>query len=195
MWYVIQTMTGQEAEVLLFMNTILDAELYEECFVIKAEWMKRLGGKWQLQVRPLFPGYVFTRTDRSEELFLRLKDVPKFSKLLGTGRYEFVPVRDEEEQFLKRILNGNRDYTVKLTTVAASEDGKILAIDGVLELFEKNVLRWNLHKRYAVVRVEMLGEEKSVIFGIRLLKDEMTDEMTDKLKKKLLNTLIENDGK
>lgn len=191
MWYVIQTMTGQEEEVMLFMNTILDAELYEECFVIKAEWMKRLGGRWQLQVRPLFPGYVFTRTDRPEELFLRLKDVPKFSKLLGTGRYEFVPVRDEEERFLKRILNGNRDYMVKLTTVGASEDGTILAIDGVLELFEKNILRWNLHKRYAVARVEMLGDEKSVIFGIRLLKDELKHGS----KHELSNTLFENVGK
>lgn len=173
MWYVIQTMTGQEEEVLLFMNTILDMGLYEKCFSIKTEWMKRLAGGWQLQVRALFPGYIFIQTDRPEELFLNLKKVPKFSKLLGTGRYEFVSVKEDEEWFLKRMLNGNRDYTMKLTTVEALEDGKILIIEGVLEQFEKNILKWNLHKRYAVVRVEILGEERTVIFGIRLLKDEL----------------------
>lgn len=171
MWYVIQTTTGQEEELMLFMRSILEKKVCKKCFIITAEWLKRLGGEWQIQVRPLFPGYVFVETGVPEELFLRLKSVPKFSRLLGGGRCEFVPLKTEEEKFLRLLIGGNTEYRVNLTTVATSEDGHVIAIDGVLKYFEKNIIRWNLHKRYAVVGVRMLGVEKTVLFGIRLLQD------------------------
>ena len=102
MWYVIQTITGKEEELMLFMRTILCREHFDNSFVIYAEWMKRLGGEWQIQVRPLFPGYVFIETKEPDRLYMELKAVPKFSRLLGTGKDEFVPVSEEEEQFLRR---------------------------------------------------------------------------------------------
>lgn len=171
MWYVIQTITGHEEELLLFMRSILEKEVYEKCFIIKAEWLKRLGGEWQMQVRPMFPGYVFVETRVPEELFLRLKAVPKFAKLLGNGRCEFVPLKSEEEKFLRLLIGRNTEYKVSLTTVATSVDGYIFAIDGVLKCFEKKIIRWNLHKRYVVVGVRMLSEEKTILLGIQLLQD------------------------
>ena len=70
MWYVIQTVTGKEEELMLFIRNILCRERYESCFVIYAQWMKRLGGEWQIQVRPLFPGYVFIDTEEPERLYM-----------------------------------------------------------------------------------------------------------------------------
>lgn len=173
MWYVIQTTTGHEEELLLFMRIIMEKEACKKCFIIRAEWLKRLGGEWQMLVRPLFPGYVFVETGMPQEIFLRLKAVPKLSRMLGDGGCEFVPIKAEEEKFLRLLIGVNTEYTVKLTTVAASEDGHVLAIDGVLKYFEKNIIRWNLHRRYAVVGVSMLGMEKTILFGIRLLQDEL----------------------
>ena len=108
MWYVIQTVTGKEEELITFIRTILSRELYTDCFVIKTEWMKRLGGEWQVQVRPLFPGYVFIDTKMPEILFFELKSVPRFSKLLGNGKNEFIAVNESEKRFLE-ILTGAQD--------------------------------------------------------------------------------------
>lgn len=174
MWYVIQTVTGKEDELMLFIRTILCREHFEDCFVIRTEWLKRLRGEWQLQVRPLFPGYVFIETEAPERIYMELKKVPKFSKLLGSGRDEFVPVRKEEEKFLRMITGdtGNLDKTVvKLTVVETEENGGIVSMKGALSCFRNDDIRVNLHKRYAVVKTQMLGRERTLIFGIQLIKD------------------------
>lgn len=180
MWYVIQTVTGKEEELMLFMRTILCREHFRDCFVIYTEWMKRLGGEWQLQVRPLFPGYVFIETEEPDQLYMELKSVPKFSRLLGNGKDEFVPVDREEETFLRMIMRHNETSddpeksdmsVVKSTVVETETDGGIVFIDGALSCFNRDDVAVNLHKRYAVVRTRMLGEERSLLFGIVLKKD------------------------
>ncbi len=108
---------------------------------------------------------------------MELKAVPKFSRLLGTGKDEFVPVSEEEEQFLRMIIdNGetavstvnNERAVVKLTVVETEADGGIISMDGALSCFNRNDVTVNLHKRYAVVKTRLLGEERSLVFGIQL---------------------------
>lgn len=180
MWYVIQTVTGKEEELMLFMRTILCREHFRDCFVIYSEWMKRLGGEWQLQVRPLFPGYVFIETEEPDRLYMELKSVPKFSRLLGNGKDEFVPVDRGEEMFLRMIIGHNETIdapekhdmeVVKLTLVETETDGGIVSMEGALSCFKPDDITVNLHKRYAMVRTRILGEERSLLFGIMLKKD------------------------
>ena len=177
MWYVIQTVAGKEEELLLFIRTLLCREYFENCFVIRVEWLKRLSGEWQLQVRALFPGYVFIETEDPERIYLEMKAVPRFSRLLGNSRNEFIPVNEEEERFLRLLIsNANQDQNlyeavVKLTHVKTDENGKIISVIGALAYFEKEIVRVKLHKRYAIVKTRMLGEERTLIFGIWLEKD------------------------
>ena len=183
MWYVIQTITGKEEELLTFIRTILDRELYTDCFVIKAEWMKRLGGEWQVQVRPLFPGYVFIDTEMPENLFFKLKSVPRFSKLLGNGKNEFIAVDESEKEFLE-VLAGDREsmseaggpnknlkWVVKRSLIETDEDGTVTNIQGPLKYFQAQIRQINYHKRYAVVEMNLFQRDQTVLFGIRLKKD------------------------
>lgn len=178
MWYVIQTVTGKEEELMLFIRTLLSREHFENCFMIRAEWLKRLGGEWQLQIRPLFPGYVFIETKEPGRLYMELKAVPKFSRLLGNSRDEFIPVKAEEEKFLRMITGATDsgwdfgDAIVQLTSVETDDDGEVVSMNGALMHFEKEIVRMNLHKRYAVVQTRMLGEERSLVFGVRLGRKE-----------------------
>lgn len=173
MWYVIQTETGQEENALLFINQLLQREKMDShCFVLKAEWMKRLGGEWGIQIRPLFPGYVFINTDEPEQLFIELKTVPKWTKLLGDGSYGFIPLEQEEEQFFRLLLKQGSD-TICLTTVETSLDGEIIAMDGPLRYLKQDILQINLHKRYAVVTVKIMGKERTAALGIRLAEEKM----------------------
>lgn len=171
MWYVIQTRTGQEEEILLFFERMVSHHLYKNCFVPKGEWLKRLGGSWQLQITPLFPGYVFVETEQADALFLELKAVPKLTKILGTGSYDFTPLRPEEEEFLRAVMGDSGDYVVRLSTAEVAEDGAVVIAEGLLKQFEKNILKVNLRKRFALINVRMMGQERTVLFGIRLRKD------------------------
>lgn len=177
MWYVIQTMTGKEEELRLQLNALLDRERFRGCFIIRAEWLKRLGGKWEVQVRPLFPGYVFVETGRPEELFLKLKETPGYARLLGNGRYEFTALEEGEENFLKTICRVGQEeddfpgspgtrWLVRLSTAQPRSAGEGWRIRGPLKAFERQIERINLHKRYAVVRVRMGRREQTVLFGL-----------------------------
>lgn len=183
MWYVIQTVTGKEDELLTFVRKILKKKLYTDCFVIKAEWMKRLGGKWLVQVRPLFPGYVFVDTEKPESLFFELKNIPQFSKLLGDGNTEFIAVEKSEKEFLE-ILTEDRNrkkisedfikvnkWIVRRSLVEADKFGKVLKIEGPLRHFESQMRQINYHKRYAVIDIDLFHKSQTVILGIRLNKD------------------------
>lgn len=181
MWYVIQTVTGKEEELITFIKTILKKELYSDCFIIQAEWMKRLGGEWRIQRRPLFPGYVLIDTEEPDPLFFELKGVPQFSKLLGNGKTEFIAVEEPERKFLE-ILTGRdvnlteydrteHEWLVKRSLVETDESGAVIRIEGPLSLFKSQILQIHFHKRYAVVKTRLFRWEQTVLFGIRLEKD------------------------
>ena len=146
MWYVIQTTTGKEEELVAGIHAVLAGKGYRDCFVIKAEWLKRLGGTWRLQVCPLFPGYVFIETDSPGRIFQGLKQVPKYSKILGNGAFEFTAVEEEERRLLERLCGmgnekegkgkqgsrGNPEnreagqrWVVRLTEASVEEDGTV----------------------------------------------------------------------
>ena len=96
MWYVIQTETGREEEILRLMRRSLDKKLCSRYMILKAEWPKRSGGQWALLRKVMFPGYIFVETEEAEELFFQLKQVPKLTKILGNGKFEFVPLADRK---------------------------------------------------------------------------------------------------
>lgn len=189
MWYVIQTTVGKEEELISWIQTMVAEKLYQECFIIKAEWMKRLGGVWQVQAKPLFPGYVFIDTTQPEKIFFRLKNIPKFSKLLGNEAFEFIAVDESEELFLNLISEKKREYKilnglcydlklrlVHLTKIDIDEDGKIFRLKGILRYFEKDIVKLNFHKRYAVVKIDMFCKQQTLIFGIMLNQDKLGGE-------------------
>ena len=103
MWYVIQTIAGNEEKLASRINIMLAKSLYTECFVIRSERLKRLGEEWRIQALPLFPGYVFIDTGKPEDIFLELRGIPKAVRLLGSGRSVFTAVEDWEQRFLEMI--------------------------------------------------------------------------------------------
>lgn len=169
MWYVIQTQTGKEEELLLFMRKMLTEGIYKRSFALKAEWPKRYDGQWQLHVKLMFPGYIFVETETPQRLFKGLKKIPQFSKLLSCDKYEFVALKKEEEIFLMNLINVGRDesFVIHPSKILVSQDGRVKVKSGALKQYEQEILIINLHKRYAVVKINMLGE-KTVLFGIQI---------------------------
>lgn len=174
MWYVMQTMTGQEEELVGLVRILVPSCLYTDCFVAYHERIWRKMQQSVVHVERLFPGYVFIITDNPEELYLELKKVPAMSKLIASGKCDFLPIEKEEETFFSDMLS--QDHVVRLSYVETDGKGHVSHIFGPLEKYKRQVERYQFKKRYAIVRLQMLGQEKTVALGI-ILKEDVRQEV------------------
>ena len=65
MWYVIQTITGKEQELVDMIKQIMTYERkkYQRCFVIYQECAYRVHGAPEFHIEPLFPSGVSVSTN------------------------------------------------------------------------------------------------------------------------------------
>lgn len=110
MWYVIQTVNGQEQQVCTWINQRMDHTLFERCFVPLYEDVWRKEGVGHISVKKTFAGYVFIKSDQPEAVYEELRKIPRFVNLLSDQPDQkkqkektFIPVSAEEEQFLSSI--------------------------------------------------------------------------------------------
>ncbi len=169
MWYVMQTMTGKEEELVMMIQTIIPTSVYKDCFVAYYERMWRRQQQSIIHVERMFPGYVFIITEDPEQLFLQLKRVPAMSKMMADASYTFLALDPEEEQFFQDMLA--LDHVVHLSYVKTNSQKQVLRVSGPLKKYMLNVVRYQFKKRYAIIRLTLLGEEKTVPLGILLDED------------------------
>ncbi len=169
MWYVLQTLTGQEEVLVQMIRKIVSPELYTDCFVAYYERIWRKQQKSKVHVERLFPGYVFIVADRADDLFMELKRIPKMSRLISAEKFEFMPIEAEEEAFFRKLLA--EDKIIKASYVETDEEGNVCRVNGPLDRLWDRVVRIQFKKRYVLVRFEILGAEKQVALGIVLRED------------------------
>ena len=172
MWYAIQTVTGNEEEAIGSIRKMVDKDVYEDCFLLKREAVWRIQGACKVHVERLFPGYVFVSTESPKELYQQLKGVSSYTKILGKEEEEFYPVSAEEEGFLKELLNGDEEYTVRLSPVEVDEQGEIVECGRPLEGYLDRVIKKRIRLRYVIIRVHLFGRDREILMGIRLGGDE-----------------------
>ena len=169
MWYVLQTMTGDEEELVHMIHRLLPGRCYTDCFVPYYERIWRKQQRSYVHVERLFPGYVFILTDTPDDVFMELKRVPAMSKLLADGNFHFLSLEGEEEEFFRRMLG--ETHIVRLSYVETNGKGKVFRVSGPLEDYLTQVVRYQFKKRYVIIRLKLLGEEKTTALGIILNED------------------------
>lgn len=184
MWYVIQTLSGAEEQTADVIRKMVSADIVQECFVPKRERMKKFHGMWNKVEEILFQGYAFVVSDKPEELYERLRQVPKLTKVLGREAELFYPLSEKEEMLVRGI--GDQKHKTSLSKVAIGEGKKIHVIDGPLKGYVGNVVKVNLHKREVMVKVEFMGREMELKMGVEMVYG--VEESTAEKKK---NALIE----
>ena len=192
MWYVIQTMSGKEHEVCLWINTYVDKNLYQRCFVPLYEDVWRKEGIGHISIKRLFNGYIFVETDKPDKVHEQLKSLSELSILLSMddkkGK-EFVPLHKEEEVFFNTILS---DGIMKVSYVGFNRNGKINEVIGPLQSYRDNIVRVDASHRRAIVDVPMLGENKRIKFGLWLDKDPKLDWIETEKKNREQVKAVEN---
>lgn len=176
MWYVIQTVNGQEQQVCTWINQRMDHTLFERCFVPLYEDVWRKEGVGHISVKKTFAGYVFIETDRPDEVYEELRKIPKFAVLLSdqpdqSNQKEetFIPVSGEEEQFLRSIYT---DGIMRVSYIEKNSDGRVTSIIGPLEKYRDHIVKLDLSHRRAVAEIPLFGQMRRMKFGLWCEKDE-----------------------
>ncbi len=165
MWYALQVRTGKEEEIACACRRVAAGDILEECFIPKAERMKRYEGQWHKEQIPMFPGYLFLVTEKIDQVHKKLKVIPDMTKILGDGN-EFIPIHKEEEAFLRSI--GNQDHLVEMS-FGYLENGEVIIRSGPMKGLCGKVKKIDRHKRSAVVEVQMFGRMMDVKMGVEVL--------------------------
>ena len=174
MWYVLQTMTGREEELVHYIEEIVSKELYTDCFVAYYERVWRKQQESVVHVERLFPGYVFIVSDTPKELYLCLKKVPAMSKMIADGNFDFLSIEEEEEAFFANMLKNQ--HIVRLSYVELDGKGRILRVCGPLKEYADSIVKAQYKKRYVIIRLKMMGSYKTVALGV-ILKEDIQQEI------------------
>ena len=75
MWYVMQVRTGTEENIRCQCQRLISSDILKRCFIPYYQQKKRFQGKWHIQERILFPGYVFLIAENLEQLAENLRKV------------------------------------------------------------------------------------------------------------------------
>lgn len=163
-YYVVQVCSGDEEQCVREFDLRIKKDILRECFIPRFEEKRKLNGKWMMQERILFPGYVFLETDVVEELFLGLKTIPRLTKLLGVGD-RIVPLSEEEVAFLMRF--GGDEHLVKMSE-GMIEHSQVRILSGPLMGMEGMIRKIDRHKRRAWLEMELFGRNQIVEVGLEV---------------------------
>lgn len=166
MWYVLQVRTGTEESIRLQCRNNISEAVLEDCFISYYEEKRRIRGKWTIQKKVLFPGYLFVVTKNKERLSDALKNVIGLTKLIGTGN-EIVPISDEERDFL--LSFGGEDQIVGMSE-GVIENDKVIITKGPLMGKEGYIRKIDRHKRKAWLEIRMFGKEQKIEVGVEIVK-------------------------
>lgn len=172
MWYVIQVMASNEIYIKKTIESRVNQEFLNECYVPLRRMKKKFHGRWNVIEEILFPGYVFIDTDVCEELFFELKKIKRFTKMLSDEEGMPLELGLEDLKILNCLRgvkdNENKDI-VEISHVFV-ENQKVLVKDGPLKGFEGKIKKFDLHKRIAIVEMEFFGEIRNVHLGIDIIE-------------------------
>lgn len=150
-WYVLHTLTGVELEVQRYLHKQgLDAVVLQE------ERMIRRGGQWHKETRILFPGYVFIFICYTPQMFHLLKATPGAIRLLPKDKP--MPLPPEDCSWLLWCA-GEDILPVSMVDFSGSVP---VIVDGPLEVFRDYIIKYDRHRRRAMLRIPVLGDYRDI---------------------------------
>ena len=124
----------------------------------------------------MFPGYLFVKTACPEKLQKELKKSREFPQFFPFnknkwGEDELLAVGEQDLAFLQKVCGIELQSVMGVSDVLLGEDKKIVKAYGALEHYVHQIVRQNLHRRFAVAEVPLFNRRQTVLFGIRLEQD------------------------
>ena len=183
MWYVVQTLKGQEKKAAD--EIIRDvAGDNESVFIFENEMEYKIKGKWIKDRKPFFPGYIFVEMgEESAETFnLRLRK--KKRKLLDVDG-KIKPIEEVEEEYLKSL--GGDEHIIRYSEGFRVDD-RVVITSGAFKGYSGEIRKLDRHNRRARVYVPLLGCDIEVEIGLGIVENQTFQELQDDEKIERLNS-------
>ena len=184
-WYTLQVRTRHEDEMIGLCKPLVREELGEEVFTMRRK--KELHGADGMRETvsvPMFPGYIFIRTDDIERIRQSLRVIIQFKRILKSGG-QFMPVYEEEARTFRALGGDAHEVDISIGFKDGDEVG---ILDGSLLLYTGKIEKIVRHKKTAYIRAMFLGEERVIPVGLEVLstRQEAEDLRAKMRRKKLL---------
>lgn len=166
MWYVIQTLKGQENKAAKEIREDI-AEDGETVFTFENEMEYKIQGKWIKDRKPFFPGYIFVEMDQesAEDFNIRLRR--KKRKLLEVDG-KVTPINEDEEDYLKRL--GGDEHIIRYSEGFRVDD-LVVITSGAFKGYTGEIRKLDRHNRRAKLTVPFLGRDMDVEISLGIVSN------------------------
>lgn len=173
MYYVIQVESQKEEKTISDIRNSVSNELIIDIFTPKYTTNIKRKGIFYQTIKNCFPGYIFVKTNKPLELVKSLSFLPSFTKMLGKSRYfdVFTPLNEYEERMIEILYNQENEHTIKLSEVTFKEGSKIVVLSGPLLGQESFIKKLDLHKRIAIIPIDICGRSVDVKLGFDIIAE------------------------
>ncbi len=163
-WHGVFVVTGEEERA----KERVRYRLGDDYTVVvpKRKLRVRKGGIWRVETRVLFPGYVLINGDITPDTYYGLKNIPNVIRLLKTGN-SVASIDRREMAVLSSLISNNEEIGFSNVLI---ENGRVQVVDGPLFSLEGVIISIDHRKERAKIRLDFLGEERTVDLGISILK-------------------------
>lgn len=162
-WYIVHTYSGFEDRVrktLLQRAEALDmGELFGEVRIPTEKIIEMKGGKRRETERKFFPGYILVEMVMTNDTWHVVKNTPKVTGFVGTGRKPTPLSQEEVDQILEQVVSAKEKPKPKYV-FEKGEPVKI--IDGPFNNFSGVVEDVNLDRNTLKVMVTIFGRQTPV---------------------------------
>ncbi|MDA8020676.1 MAG: transcription termination/antitermination protein NusG [Thermoanaerobaculia bacterium] len=162
-WYIVHTYSGFEervAETLKQRAEALDmADSFGEVRIPKETIVELKGGKKRETERKFFPGYILVEMQMSDPAWHVVKNTPKVTGFVGTGKKPTPLSQDEVDSILDQVTSAKEKPKPK-HVYDKGEPVKI--IDGPFSNFSGVVEEVNLDRETLKVMVTIFGRQTPV---------------------------------
>lgn len=165
-WYVLFVRIGEEHKIKdLFIKEGLHS------FVPMMKRIHHVKGKKVFIEKAMFPGYTFIESDINQNEFLINLNLvrqkySKFIKVLKYSEHDVPALRNEEEEYLKRILNKDK---VMEHSIGFIEGDRTIITEGPLMGLENTIIKIDRHKRKAIIQVSLCNQLTNISVSLEII--------------------------
>ena len=164
-WYALFVLTGEEDKVKERLEyRFRDSKLL---FILpRRKLREKRQGKWEVKVRPVFPGYILVNGTIGTEEYYLFKEIPGMLRILKDtcGPIEIG------EQDIRAVCKLIRNGEVIEPSSILRESGKIVVVDGPLYGLEGLIESVDKRRGRARVRLNFAGEPRLVDLSVFIIQ-------------------------
>jgi len=163
-WYAMFVKTGEEDNV----KARIEYRMKDEIRIVvpKRRLRERKNGQWFYNIRNLFPGYVLLNGYIDTSKYMNFKTVPGIIKLLTSDKMP-LRIEDEEIEIISSLVVN--DDIIGFSRLLY-ENEVVRVVDGPLKSMEGLIVSVDKRKGRAKVRLQFMGEERTVDLGISIIE-------------------------